>query len=121
MAAPRCRSCCIAPTPRRSPNRATYLAFYVDGLATLLCTLHTDMCLRGGGFAVSLKLVPAIFDEALDKQAVANMIQTAGVAHNARARAWSALYEPEPLALEESAGVQGVRPPGGAQPPVEVP
>lgn len=101
MAAPRCRSCCIAPTPRRTPNRATHLAFYADGLATLLCSLHVDMALRAGGFAVDLKKLPVLFDEACDRETLANMVQMAEIGSVRRARVRSELYEPRRLELEQ--------------------
>jgi hypothetical protein len=59
------------------------------------------MALRAGGFAVSFKSVPVLFDEVLDRATLANMVAIAAVSEEARDRARSALYAPEPLELSE--------------------
>jgi glutamine synthetase adenylyltransferase len=59
------------------------------------------MCVRSGGFALSLKHVPVLFDELVDRETLANMVRTASMADEARGRARSALYAAEPLQLPE--------------------
>jgi hypothetical protein len=51
------------------------------------------MAMRVGGFALSLKTHPVLFDELVDRETLVEMVQCAEIAHDRRARVRAALYE----------------------------
>lgn len=93
---PLCRPCSIFhPELRlRTPNRATHIAVFVDGLATLACRTHTRMALRAGGFALDLKRFPVLYDRD-EPPKLSRKLTAAIVATAARARAREAIYDDE--------------------------
>jgi hypothetical protein len=93
---PLCRPCSInRPEIRlRTPNHATHVAFFVDGLATLACSIHTEMAIRAGGFAIPLADITVEHGE-LPSRRLSQAMTSAIVATGARQRARTALYEPE--------------------------
>lgn len=97
----------------RRTNQAKYLTFFADGTATLTCGRHMTMALRAGGFGFELDtnvLLVAENETAASIEAAMH-VGHAAMGHTKYSR---------PIA-PSMRGVQGGVPPGGAQPPGDVP
>lgn len=77
-----CRECAVFPSAGRRTRKATHVAFFVSGEASLVCAQHFAGAVRGGGFGWRVpKDIEA--DDSITRDELVTQQQVASVARRA--------------------------------------
>lgn len=77
VARPACRQCVMGGAVERLANRATHVANYGDGLATLVCGMHADLVVKGAGWVFEIDGLPGFRCAELSDMETRNALQVA--------------------------------------------